>query len=268
LVRDLAERPPAGGRSAIGLANATRHIRLTAVRLFYDYLVEEGARAANPVTRGTARGGRSIIARQRRLPWILSDDDWRAILAAARVEPLRNRLMLALAYDCALRREELCSLATGDIDPSYGTVTIRAETTKTRCGRVVPYSAATADLFAAYLPERRHLARTRGPLFLSASTRNSAAPIGRWTWSKVVRSLGLRADVPQLSTHSFRHLCLTDLARSGWEVHEIAAFAGHRNIQTTLIYIHLSARDLSAKLARSMVSVHAERMALLREDLR
>lgn len=39
--------------------------------------------------------------------------------------------MLALAYDCGLRREELCTVATGDIDPSQRLLTVRAEHTKT-----------------------------------------------------------------------------------------------------------------------------------------
>ncbi|WP_330447935.1 tyrosine-type recombinase/integrase (plasmid) [Paracoccus marcusii] len=43
-----------------------------------------------------------------------------AILKTARTEPIRNRLMLALAYDCALRREELCALETSDLDPRTG----------------------------------------------------------------------------------------------------------------------------------------------------
>jgi len=267
-VKDMSDRPPTETRSAPGLANATLRQRITVIRLFYDHLVEEGVRAVNPVARGMSRHGRSLVPAQRRLPWIPTDEEWRMILAAARAESLRNRLMLALAYDCALRREELCSLASGDFDPAHGTVMVRAETTKTRRGRCVPYSRATGELHAAYLAERRTLANRRGPLFLSVSTRNLAAPVTRWTWSKVIRRLGLRAGVPRLSTHSFRHLCLTDLARSGWEAHEIAAFAGHVSIQTTLIYIHLSARDLSARFARGMASVHGERMALLQEQLR
>ncbi len=36
----------------------------------------------------------------------------------ARLEPIRNRVMLAFAYDAGLRREELCSLRTDDIDMS------------------------------------------------------------------------------------------------------------------------------------------------------
>jgi site-specific recombinase XerD len=60
-------------------------------------------------------------------------------------------------------------------------------------------------------------------------------------------------------------LCLTDLARAGWDIHEIARFAGHRSIQTTLNYIHLSGRELAAKLDASMSSVHAWRVRLISE---
>ncbi|MGE3280101.1 MAG: tyrosine-type recombinase/integrase [Alphaproteobacteria bacterium] len=264
-LRDLAERPPTHSRSATGLANATLRQRVTIIRLFYEHLVEEGVRPVNPVGRGAAggRGGRAMVQAQRQLPWIPSEDDWRAIIDAARDEPLRNRLMLALAYDAALRREELCSLETGDFDPAYRTLTLRAETTKTKRARCIPYSAAAAELFAAYLRERRVLATSRGLLFLSTSTRNRATPISKWSWSKIVRGLGLRAGVAKLTTHSFRHLCLTDLARAGWEAHEIASFAGHRSLQSTLLYIHLSARDLAGKFARGMAAVHDQRVASL-----
>jgi site-specific recombinase XerD len=279
-VRDLTTRPNprGGGRRALdagtGLANATLQQRLVVARLFHDYLVEEGVRADNPVGRGRYTPGkgfggareRGLVPRYRRLPWIPSDAEWRAVLAAARAEPLRNRLMLALAYDAALRREELCALAVGDLDPAHRLLRVRAETTKGRAReRVVPYSAPTGELYAAYLGERRALTRARGPLFVSASRRNRGCPIAIWTWSKVVAGLAARADVPGFSTHTLRHLCLTDLARAGWDLHEIARFAGHRHPQTTLQYIHLSGRDLAAKLERGMAEIHAWRVRQLAE---
>ena len=58
--------------------------------------------------------------------------------------------------------------------------------------------------------------------------------------------------MPEFSTHTLRHLRLTHLARSGWRLHEIASYAGHRNVQTTMQYIHLSGNDLLAKMARSV----------------
>jgi integrase/recombinase XerD len=47
-----------------------------------------------------------------RPPWIPGEAQWLDVLAVFRAESIRNRLMLALAYDAALRREELCSLRT------------------------------------------------------------------------------------------------------------------------------------------------------------
>lgn len=286
-VHDLSSRPnprrTAGvvvrvvdsGVGGLGLSNATMQQRLTVVRLFYDYLMEEGLRQDNPVGRGRYTAGkgfgghrdRALIPRYQKLPWIPDDEQWKAVLEAAREEPLRNRVMLALAYDAGLRREELCSLSTNDIDPSHRLLHIRAEHTKGRRARTVPYSEATSVLYMAYLNHRRELSRARGSLFLSESRRNRAQPISIWTWSKVVEGLAERSGVHQFTTHTPRHLCLTDLARAGWDLHEIATFAGHRNIQSTLLYIHLSGRELSAKLAQGMAEIHAWRVAMLQEVL-
>jgi integrase/recombinase XerD len=242
-VHELRSRPGRGGSnvlsldSGVGLANATLQQRLVAVRLFYDYLVEEGLRESNPVGRGRytpgrrfgAGGQRALVPPLVKLPWIPSEQQWRDVLAVFAAEPIRNRVMLALSYDAASRREELCSLRTDDLDPAHRMLRVRAETTKTRRERMVPYSAPTGALLARYLAHRGTLSRARGPLFLSESRRNRAQPLTLWTWSKVVRRVALAADVPRLSTHTMRHLCLTDLARMGWELHAIATFAGHRS---------------------------------------
>lgn len=278
-VNDLTQRPHRHGHNIIylasgaGLANATIQQRLVAVRLFYDYLVEEGQREINPVGRGRYTAGKGfggkrakgLVPRFTKLPWIPTDEQWQRILVVTRQESIRNRLMLALAYDAALRREELCALRSDDLDPAHRTIRIRAETTKGRRERVVPYSASTAVLLQAYLTHRRTLSSARGPLFLSESNRNRAEPLTLWTWSKVIRRIALRAHVPQFSTHTLRHLCLTDLARSGWELHAIATFAGHRNLATTLQYIHLSGRDLAGKLAHGMAQIHTWRAQTLAE---
>jgi len=280
-VRDLTSRPHPRGANVVvldagaGLANATLQQRITAIRLFYDYLIEEGLRSTNPVGRGRYTPGkgfggardRGLIPRFTKLPWIPNDEQWKTVLEAAHMETLRNRMMLALSYDSALRREELCGLETSDIDPAHRLVSIRAETTKNRRARVVPYSAATADLLAAYLRRRRELSRERGPLFLSESRRNAGRPISKWTWSKVVEEIADRSGVPEFTTHTTRHLCLTDLARANWDVQEIATFAGHRSIQTTLLYIHLSGRELASKLAKGMAEIHAWRTQTLKEVL-
>jgi len=274
-VRELASRPHRRGGNVVsidsgaGLANATMQQRLVPVRLFYDFLIEEGLRESNPVGRGRYTPGRragarhGLVPRLTRLPWIPGEQQWLDLLGVAAGEPARNRVMLALAYDAALRRGELCSLRTDDLDPAQRMVRIRAEVTKNRLERVVPYSAPTGVLLTAYLAHRATVSRARGPLFLSESRRNYGQPLTLWTWSKVVRRIALAAGVPQFSTHTARHLCLTDLARMGWELHAIATFAGHRSTDSTLRYIHLSGRDLAEKLNSSMTQIHAWRTEML-----
>lgn len=250
------------------LAVSTIRHRVTIVRLYCDFLCEEGIRESNPVRRGFWKNGgkgvAGLVPVQRLLPWIPETEGWQRFLNVAAQADIRTRFMLALAYDCALRRGELCTVSTGDIDPSRRLLTVRAENTKNRCARVVPYSPVTGELYAAWLAERRLLSTTRGPLFLSCSPRNRAEPVTGWTWSKVVRRLALGAGQPLISTHTFRHLCLTELACAGWDVHEIAAFAGHRRVQSTMLYIHLSARDLSSRFSCTMTSLHDSWLSALK----
>ena len=92
------------------------------------------------------------------------------------------------------------------------------------------------------------------------SRRNRAQPLTLWTWFQ-----GGPPDrpgppcVPIVPTHAARHLCLTDLARMGWELHAIATFAGHRSTESTLRYIHLSGRDLADKLSKGIKQIHGWR---------
>jgi integrase/recombinase XerD len=262
--RGLAEYLEACERNGVDPVAATR----AEVAAFVRELRSRPSRRGGNVVALDSGAGLALVPRMARLPWIPSEAEWLRVLEVFRGEPVRNRVMLALAYDAALRREELCSLRTDDLDPAHRTLRVRAETTKTRRERVVPYSAPTGVLLAEYLRQRAAVSRARGRLFLSESRRNHAEPLSLWSWSKVVRRVALAADVPRFSTHTTRHLCLTDLARMGWEVHAIATFAGHRSTDSTLQYIHLSGRELAAKLASSMTHIHAWRVEMLTSPAR
>jgi integrase/recombinase XerD len=138
-----------GAEARATLANATLQQHLTVVRLFHDFLVEDRVCTRNPLR--PPIGGRGLIQRHHRLPWIPSEEQWQAILQVSKQESLRNRVMLAMSYDAALRREEICSLEASDVDPAHRLLRIRLEVTKNRRERVVPYSLATSELFSQYL---------------------------------------------------------------------------------------------------------------------
>ena len=258
------------------VSNATLQQRITAVRLWYDHLIYQGIRELNPVPRGQygVAGGREpehagmqrgLVRRLVRLPSIPSEPEWVRVLAEVAQEGLRNRLMFALAYYGALRREELIGLRVSDLDVAHRLISVRPETSKGSRARVVCYAAEASTALAGYLVRRRALDQGAGPMFLSESDRNPRQPLTKWTWSKVVERLARQASVGEFSTHTLRHLRLTHLARAGWRLHEIATYAGHRNPQTTMAYLHLSGGDLLAKIAASVGHLDAKLGAALFE---
>lgn len=283
-VNELKRRVPGQPDNVIpfnanaGYANASLLVIVTSLRLYYDYLIEKNIRLDNPVgrgkytpqlhwrmdTRGLPPRERPLVARQEKLIRIPTDAEWQEIMAVVQTETLRNRTMFALGYDCALRREELCLLRMTDIDPAFRAVQVRAETTKGQRGRALRYSEETGALLMQYWQERRRVESGRGPLFLSESKRNKSEPITKWTWTKVIKSIQQRSGVEGLTPHTLRHLRLTDLARARWEIYEIADFAGHCSHSTTLIYIHLSGRDIAERLEATTSKINDRRLGILK----
>ena len=144
-------------------------------------------------------------------PWLPTDDQWLTFLQMVRHEPLRNQAMIFLAYEAALRSNELLALRVSDIDLAQRAVSIRAETTKTRQARVVIYPESIHDIIAAYVTWRYQAGDEHSPLFPSDSSLNPGQPILHLTWSKIVKELALRVGVPQFSTHTFRRKRLHEL---------------------------------------------------------
>jgi integrase len=130
--------------------------RITALRLYFEYLVEEVVRRSSPVfRRGTIQAyGSAIfrtpgpIRRLHKLPWIPTDEEWQRVLQATSEDCVRDRAMLALAYDGALRREELCRVSVSDFDFARKLLTIRL-------GMHISPNA----LFRAYFLFRQHAAK-------------------------------------------------------------------------------------------------------------
>jgi integrase/recombinase XerD len=252
------------GETSHRCSNATMQQYLTAIRLWYDHLVYQEIRESNPVPRGTylsvsTRGdnyhpgfARGLIRRLKLLPAIPSEEDWKKLIETVAQESLRNRLMFALAYYGALRREELVNLQVTDFDFAHRLIRIRPETTKSSTPRVVCYAATAGKALSEYLDYRHQIDRHAGLVFISESHRNAGQPISKWTWSKIIEGLAKQAGVAGFSTHSLRHLRLTHLAQAGWKLHELSAYAGHRNPQTTLMYLHLSGTDLLARMTEAI----------------
>jgi integrase/recombinase XerD len=279
-VHDLAHRPHPKGTGILsieegrGLSNSTMQQRITVLRLFCDSLVEKQLRQDNPVGRGHyvpghAFGGarsRGLLPRYHKLPWLPSDEQWQHLLHRLAGECLRNQVMLLIAYDGALRREELVRLEVSDFDFAYRQIRVRAEHAKNGRERIVGYGKATSRLLEAYMCQRRALSIKRGQLFLSESHRNASHPLALVTWSKIVQKLAQGAELPRFTTHTPRHLRLTHMARARLDLHQIATYAGHASLTSTMLYIHLSGVELTEAVSRSLAGFEHWIQEILEEE--
>jgi len=264
------------------LSDNTIALHVVACRLFYDFLLRKGLRSdpLNPIERGNdGRDGhqpvRGPVSKQKRLPWVPSDAVWEQLVVHVLLnEDTRTKAMILLAYDGALRREELMSLRVDDIDWARGIMTVRAETTKGGRMRSVPISAAVLHLVREYLEgNRRALIAAydgddAGPIFLSESTRNPGRPLVVGAFDEIIERVRLSLNLPALTPHTLRHQRCTTLKRAGVTLDDIALFAGHKSTETTRLYIHMAPTELSKRIRAKVDAFDAPIQALVEQILK
>jgi len=263
------------------LSDNTIAQRIVACRLFYDFLIRKRLRAdpINPIVRGSdgrsgQRPARGPGSRRQRLPWIPSDELWEQFLVHVILhEDARTKAMILLAYDGALRREELMSLQVSDVDWARGIITIRAETTKNGRMRSVPVSAAVLSLVRHYLEgDRRALivaydGDDTGSLFVSESTRNPGTPLAVGAFDEIIGRVRAKLNLPALTPHTLRHQRCTILKRAGVSLDDIALLAGHKSTVSTRLYIHLAPGELSQRIRVKVRPFDAPISALVEQAL-
>jgi integrase len=188
-------------------------------------------------------------------------------------EDARTQAMILLAYDGALRREELMSLRMDDIDSARGIITIRPETTKNGRMRYVPVSTGVLHLVRRYIEgDRRALIAAydgddTGPIFLSESTRNPGHPLAVGAFDEIIERVRERVGLPALTPHTLRHQRCTILKRAGVDLDDIALFAGHKSTKTTRIYIHLAPTELSKRIRSKVETFDAPIRTLIAKTI-
>jgi len=262
-------------------ADATIAQHVVVLRQFYDYLIRSHLRqdSLNPLPRGsTGRDGmglrRGPTRTQARLPWIAPPALWEQIvLHIVTHETARNRALLLVAYDGALRREEVVGLRADAYDRHQAVLLIRAQTSKSGRDRWVPLSPFGQRALDHYLDRHRRALinacglAADGPLFVSESTRNPGQALTPGTVNDVVDALRTTLTLPQLHPHTFRHQRLSALKAAGVPLEEIALFAGHASTETTRLYLHLSPAELGAKIRAATWETDTTLARLITETL-
>jgi len=221
-----------------GLAIATIHQRLCALRSLYRYLIREDVTQTNPLeSLNSPKAGR-------RLPKDIAVDDLFKLLdGIPNDEPLaiRDRAMMELFYSSGLRLAELAALDLSDLSISNAEVTVTGKGNKQR---QVPVGAKALQAIRSWLTVRQDMnSGEHTAIFLSQrgqrlSHRSIQSRLSHWG-----RVLGIPA---RLHPHRLRHSFATHMLEGSGDLRAVQELLGHANLSTTQVYTHLDFQHLAS----------------------
>ncbi|RLA32629.1 MAG: tyrosine recombinase XerC [Gammaproteobacteria bacterium] len=219
-----------------GLAPRSIQRRLSAIRMFFRFLVREKHVKKNPVQ--TVRAPKA----GKRLPENLDADRMAKLLDIPGEGPLvaRDRAILELLYSSGLRLAELTDLNLGDVDMADCTVRVTGKGNK---DRIVPVGRHAIRALRTWHTERALMAATEErALFVSnrgsrLSQRSVQARVDHWA-----KRQGINTKV---YPHLFRHSFASHLLESSHDLRAVQELLGHSNISTTQVYTHLDFQHLA-----------------------
>lgn len=140
-------------------------------------------------------------------------------------------LILILAYS-GLRAREVCALRVGDINLAERSVLVRDG--KGSQDRIVHVSGSCTKILRKYLSGNHR--KRDGFLFMN---KTNIQPLSPYALRKTIKRISKRTTLEKrIYPHLFRHSLATNLLINGCNLLAIQEQLGHRNIQTTLIYLH------------------------------
>jgi site-specific recombinase XerD len=207
-------------------------LRLAALRFFYVKVLRKGwSVTETPYPKKVLH-----------LPHVLSPEEVARLIDAAKL-PF-HRILLMTLYATGARRAEVAHLKIADIDSQRMVVHIRGG--KGRKDRDVMLSAKLLDALREYW---RGLRRKPSEwLFPGGRWHTESEPVTTKVLWMACQQAARRAGLEEkrIHPHTLRHCFATHLLEAGADLRTIQMLLGHRDLEETTIYLHLSRRHLSA----------------------
>ena len=241
------------------LAPKTRNLAASALAFLYAQVLGKGRDAMEGVPR--AKGGRHV-------PVVLSRREVRAVLEQLRG---RYRVVASLMYGTGMRLGECLALRLKDLDFELAQITVRdgkggkdryaifPERTQIHVRRLASKVAelhradrASGGGWAA-LPGALHKKMPEagwelGWQFLFparlATTDPATGRVGRYHLHEsamqraMKKAVGESGILKRATCHTLRHSFASQLLRDGYDIRQVKDLLGHRDIRTTMIYLH------------------------------
>jgi integrase/recombinase XerD len=248
-----------------GLSARTIARRLSSVSGLYAYLVARGDTVvqASPVPRGLStrrQGGPArsrtapLVRVPRTLPKILAPGEVDRLLGALRTD--RDKAMVLAMVLAGLRRCEVLGLRMADV--RVGDRRLFVAEGKGGHQRVVPVAGRFLQVMGDYLHDERPAAAATDQLFVVLKGPRRGLPLSAEGLDEILAGARRRAGLEHATCHELRHTCLTRLREAGMALEAVQAQAGHRSIESTRVYLHLTNDWLAGQYQRAAVLIDAD----------
>lgn len=147
------------------------------------------------------------------------------------VKAIRDRAILRLLFDVALRRAEVAALDLKDIDVTNRKIRILGKGRTAYEILTIPQKTAAA--LEAWIQVR---GTNEGPLFLNYDRAHKGNRLTGTSIYRMIRALGKKAGLT-VRPHGLRHAGITAaLDATGGDVRRVQRFSRHRDVRTLTIY--------------------------------
>lgn len=226
-------------------STATVHVRIIALRRFFEHLEKTDAILVNPTV------GLKLPTLPDRLPkTVLTPGEARALLDAPDTQTkkgIRDKAILEIFYSTGIRAGEMARLTVFDVDYKNGFV--RVTRGKGAKDRVVPLGKKACDYVREYLQRARSewSKENRDERALWISAIQPHRPMSQQAIDIVVRDCARRAGITRnVRPHVLRHTCATHLVANGANLAYVQRLLGHRSLSTTQRYTRVAIPEVKA----------------------
>lgn len=223
------------------LSLSTQAYHVIALRAFLRWLVKHDYKTLSPekidIPKSKSRSVKFLSAEQ--IERLLSQP------LLSEKTGLRDKAILEILFSTGMRVSELVGLNRDQIDlkrREFGIIGKGGEP------RVVFLSARAAKWLKKYLDSRQDSWK---PLFIRFGGGKEAGKNGEKmrltarSVQRIVNKYSKKAKLPiKVTPHVIRHSFATDLLIAGADIRAVQEMLGHKNIQTTQIYTHVTNRQL------------------------
>ena len=169
------------------------------------------------------------IKQKEKLPLVLSTAECKKLFKAP--DKFRDRFLLAFIYSSGLRINEISRLKIQDID--LDRLQIRVVQSKGNKDRYIPLS----KYIAAKIPHYLKVYAPKTYFFNSCNQKQFSVRGIQRVFRMAVKKSGI---IKNATSHTLRHSYATHLLENGVDLVSIKNVLGHKNISTTMIYLHVA----------------------------